>query len=65
MIYMTPDIFPDIFPFKDLTTLCSQSFISSVLLQFMCKSMLAALYSEGKRDTECSKLSDVRAILSA
>ena len=61
---MTQDIFLDIFLFKDLTILCSQSFISSVLLQFTCKPMLAALYSECKRDTECSKLSDVRAISS-
>ena len=58
----------NIFPFKDLTSSCSQSFTKmySVLLQFMRKpTLLAARSCECKRDRAFSKLSDVRTISSA
>ena len=55
----------NIFPFRDLTTSCSQFLTNmySVLFHFMCKpTLLAAVSSEFKRDTAFSKLSHVRAI---
>ena len=66
--YLKPSTCFNIFPFKDLTPSCSQSFtnVYSVLLQFMCKpALLAASSNECKRDRAFSKLSDVRAISSA
>ena len=63
--YLKSSICFNIFPFKDLTTSCSQCFtkMHSVLLQLCKSTLLAALSHKCKRNKVFSKLANVRAIL--